>query len=169
MIDAERRRNRRSPMPPGQRARTQKQAPQKQCGECYSITSCSRAIKDDLQISKRSVRTPNRLGHNAATRLRTEPGIETVGRFSDTRRDPRPRSTRSWTLNRLAVRQLLQVSQQRTTRGMPVSDAAASAVASTSAARSGSGLNGNRMRTARSFSLEEDGSLTRSSFREFHH
>ncbi len=74
----ERRQNRQTPMTPSQKARQRKSSPQKTPGDCYSVTSYSRAIRNACEKADIPVWTPNRLRHNAATRLRKEYGIETV-------------------------------------------------------------------------------------------
>jgi integrase len=69
-FDVERRKNRQTPMTPSQAARTRKTAPVKEPGECYSVTSYARAIRNACKKASVPVWTPNRLRHNAATRLR---------------------------------------------------------------------------------------------------
>ena len=73
-----RRQNRRSPMTPSQASRQPKANPVRKPGECYSVTSYARAIKNACKAAGIPVWTPNRLRHNAATRLRKEFDIETV-------------------------------------------------------------------------------------------
>ncbi|MEQ9410936.1 MAG: site-specific integrase [Fuerstiella sp.] len=77
-FDADRRDNRQTPMTPSQRKRTRKENPERKPGECYSVTSYSRAIKNACVTADVDVWTPNRLRHNAATRLRKQFDIETV-------------------------------------------------------------------------------------------
>lgn len=99
---AERRRNRKSPMTPSQRARKPKKSPRKAPGECYTPDSYREAIvkgcdlafphsilsaikhKDLTPEHRKELRDwqrghrwhPNQLRHNAATRLRKEFGLD---------------------------------------------------------------------------------------------
>lgn len=77
-FDAERRKNRQTPMTPSQSKRKRKSAPAKKPGECYSVTSYTRAIKNACKAAGVPKWTPNRLRHNAATNLRQQFDIETV-------------------------------------------------------------------------------------------
>lgn len=77
-FDAERRENRQTPMTPSQTKRKRKTAPVKKPGECYSVTSYTRAIKNACKVAEVATWTPNRLRHNAATNLRQQFDIETV-------------------------------------------------------------------------------------------
>ncbi len=77
-FNAERRRNRQTPMTPSQRKRQPRASPKKCPGECYSVTSYARAIKNACATAEIPSWTPNRLRHNSATRLRQQFDIETV-------------------------------------------------------------------------------------------
>lgn len=77
-FDAGRRSNRQTPMTPSHRRRTRKTKPDKKPGECYSVTSYARAIRNACNTAEIAVWSPNRLRHNAATRLRKKYDIETV-------------------------------------------------------------------------------------------
>ena len=70
--------DRQTPMTPSQLARTAKAEPKRTAGERYSKDSYSRGIRRACEKACIPVWTPNRLRHNAATRLRKEFDIETV-------------------------------------------------------------------------------------------
>jgi integrase len=75
---AERRCGRRSPMTPSQRARRRKATPARTPGTCYDTRSYAHAIHRACRRAGVPVWGPNRLRHNAATRLRSELGLETA-------------------------------------------------------------------------------------------
>lgn len=77
-FDATRREKRQTPMTPSQAKRTRATAPERTPGQCYSVTSYARAIRNACQKTGIPVWTPNRLRHNAATTLRKQYDIETV-------------------------------------------------------------------------------------------
>jgi integrase len=70
--NAERRRNRASPMTPSQRARTPKKAP----SDRYTTASYRRAIAKACRKAKVPSFHPNQLRHDAATKLRKEFGLD---------------------------------------------------------------------------------------------
>lgn len=75
---AARRESRKSPLTPSQQARRLKSTPKRTAGDFYSKDSYARCIKRACKSAGVPVWTPNRLRHNAATRLRKEYDIETV-------------------------------------------------------------------------------------------
>lgn len=75
---AARRESRKSPLTPSQQARRLESTPKRTAGNSYSKDSYARCIKRACQLAGVPVWTPNRLRHNAATRLRKEYDIETV-------------------------------------------------------------------------------------------
>jgi integrase len=83
---AERRRDRKTPFTPSQRARTRKVKPKRSPGERYNTRSYYHAILYGIQKTSREAEKsgrapipswhPNQLRHNAATRLRKEFGLD---------------------------------------------------------------------------------------------
>ena len=73
---AEKRKARRSPLPPSQRPRRPKVAPETAPGERYSSGSCSRAIRSAAKKAGVPHWHPNQLRHTAATKLRHEHGLD---------------------------------------------------------------------------------------------
>ena len=73
---AEKRRNRKSPLTPSQRARKPKRNPKRTPGACYDTQSYGRAVRDACKKAGVARWGPNRLRHNAATRLRKEFGLD---------------------------------------------------------------------------------------------
>lgn len=69
---AERRRNRKTPMTPSQRARPRKPAPKRRPGECYETRSYYHAIRNGCGKADVPNWHANQLRHNSATRLRRE-------------------------------------------------------------------------------------------------
>lgn len=75
---AERKRNRRTPMTPSQRARSRKVEPVKRPGERYTTASYGYAIRKACAKAEVPQWAANQLRHNAATRIRKEFGIESA-------------------------------------------------------------------------------------------
>jgi integrase len=73
---AARRRARRTPLTPSQRARTRKADPGRAPGERYDTHSYHIAVRRGCQAAGVPTWGPNRLRHNAATRLRREFGLD---------------------------------------------------------------------------------------------
>jgi integrase len=73
---AERRRNRRTPMTPSQRARRRKEDPKRPPGEVYEPHSYHHAIRNACKKAGVPGWHPHRLRHNAATWLRKEFGVD---------------------------------------------------------------------------------------------
>ena len=71
---AERAKNRKSPVPTKPRAR--KPNPRRRCRERYTVRAYDRAIERACERAGVPHWTPNQLRHNAATRIRSEFGIE---------------------------------------------------------------------------------------------
>ncbi len=72
---AEKRRKRKSPVQPSQRDRS-KARPKKRAGDAYTVDSFRRAIAYACSTAGVPEWAPNRLRHNAATRLRKEFGLD---------------------------------------------------------------------------------------------
>jgi integrase len=75
---AERRRNRKSPMTPSQRARSRKGEPRRSASDGYESLSYCRAIKYGCKLAAVPDWHPNQLRHNAATSLRKKYGLDTA-------------------------------------------------------------------------------------------
>jgi integrase len=73
---AERRRGRKTPMTPSQRARQRMVAPKRRPGEFYETRSYYHAIRNDCDRGGVPHWHPNQLRHNAATWLRREFGLD---------------------------------------------------------------------------------------------
>lgn len=71
-----RKQGRKSPMTPSQAKRHRKESPMRTPGEFYQRTSYARAITRACHLAKVEVWSPNRLRHNAATRLAKQFDIE---------------------------------------------------------------------------------------------
>ena len=76
LVQAERRRNRRTPLTPSQRARKPKTKPKRRPGDQYSRTSYQYAISRACRKVGIPAWGPNRLRHNCATKVRKKYGIE---------------------------------------------------------------------------------------------
>jgi integrase len=74
--NAEKRRSRKTPMTPSHAQRALTQGRQRPPGNRYTVDSYRRAIERACKKADISVWTPNRLRHNAGTRLRREFGLE---------------------------------------------------------------------------------------------
>jgi integrase len=75
-LRAEQRRNRKTPMTPSQRARRPKKTPRRALGDHYSTRSYHHAIRYGCLKAGAPIWGPNRLRHNAGTRLRKEFGLD---------------------------------------------------------------------------------------------
>lgn len=73
---AERWRNRKTRVPPSQRRRKRKTAPRRPPGDRYNVGVYGRAVRRACQRAGLPTWSPNRLRHNAATRIRAAYGIE---------------------------------------------------------------------------------------------
>jgi len=74
--NAARRENRKSPMTPSQAARKAKEKPTRTAGKYYHRQSYTKAIARACELAEVPLWSPNRLRHNAATKLRKEFGLE---------------------------------------------------------------------------------------------
>ena len=75
---AERRRNRKTPMTPSQRARQRKRRPQRCPGDHYTNRSYQRAVRVACRRAGVPHWHPNQLRHNFATLIRKEYGVDTA-------------------------------------------------------------------------------------------
>jgi integrase len=73
---SERRRSRKTPMTPSQRARQRKFAPKRTPGDVYETRSYYHAIRNGCRKARVPNWHPNQLRHNSATRLRREFGLD---------------------------------------------------------------------------------------------
>lgn len=76
--NAERRKNRKTPMRPSHRCRQRKAKPQLQPAERYTVCSYRRAIYRGCDLAKIPRWHPHQLRHSAATRIRREYDLETA-------------------------------------------------------------------------------------------
>lgn len=72
----ERRRERKTPLTPSQKARKRKARPKRTPGDCYDVRAYYHAIRYGCTRADVPAWHPNQLRHNAATRLRKEFGLD---------------------------------------------------------------------------------------------
>ncbi len=75
-VRLEKRRNRKTPLTPSQRSRKRKAKPKRTPGEFYDRRAYAQAVRRACKKAGVAVWGPNRLRHNAATRLRKEFGLD---------------------------------------------------------------------------------------------